>query len=275
MCGRFTATWPSYADLVRALDLGGMGVASVDEQALLYRPRWNVAPMEHHWVVRLSPERGDRELAPAAWGFLPGAARGSRPSYPLINARGESVARQPAFKDAFARRRCVVPVDGFYEWIGPPKARRPVWFHPPDGGLLRLAGLWGRARGRGDDAPALEFTILTTAANDVVAPAHDRMPVVLAPDDVDAWLHAGEDAALELVHPAPHDALVGTPVSPRANKVGNDDPSCLEPYRADAHAADDAPTPGAAPRKAAGGETLSLFGDEPPAAARRGRRSRG
>lgn len=280
MCGRFTATWPSYVDLVRALDLGGMGVAAVDEQSLLYRPRWNVAPMEHHWVVRLGPRQTDRQLALAAWGFLPGAGRGSKPSYPLINARSESVARQPAFKDAFARRRCVVPVDGFYEWVGPPKARRPVWFHPPEGELLRLAGLWGPARGRGEGAPELEFTILTTAANDVVAPAHDRMPVILAPDDVDAWLHAGDEDALALLRPAPSAALVGTPVSPHANKVGNDDPSCLEPYRPEEHEAareaaarEATRARRAAPRKAAGGETLPLFGDEAPPPARRGRRA--
>lgn len=278
MCGRFTATWPSYDDLVRALDLGGMGVAAVDEQALLYRPRWNVAPMEHHWVVRLAPRSGDRELVPAAWGFLPGAGRGTRPSYPLINARSESVTRQPAFKESMAKRRCVVPVDGFYEWVGPPRARRPIWFHPPEGGLLRLAGLWEPARGaRGEGAPPWEFTILTTAANDVVAPAHDRMPVILAPTDVEAWLHAPDADVLPLLHPAPHEALIGTPASTRVNKVGNDDPGVLDPSTDP----DPSATPAAraprgarkpAPTRPEG--TLSLFADEPIAAEPRARRSR-
>ncbi len=280
MCGRFTATFPSYEDLVRAL-----GVPAVDEQALLYRPRWNVAPMERHWVVRLPPAGGAPELLPAAWGLLPGAGSG-KPSYPLINARAETIQRQPAFREGFARRRCIVPVDGFYEWVGPQKARHPIWFHPTNGGLMRLAGLWGPARGaRAEAAAPWEFTIVTTAANDVVAPAHDRMPVVIAEGDVDAWLHASPEAAAELLRSAPADALVGTAVSSRANKVGNDDPDCLLPYDAEEEAArSTAARSAAAQRKRslpaqparaeAGGETLSLFGDAvPPAPARRRRRA--
>jgi putative SOS response-associated peptidase YedK len=262
MCGRFTATFPSYEDLVRAL-----GVPAVDEDALVYRPRWNVAPMERHWVVRLAPRTEQPELVPAAWGLLPGAGSG-KPSYPLINARGETVQKQPAFRDAFLKRRCIVPVDGFYEWVGPQKARRPIWFHPGEGGVLRLAGLWGPARGaRAEGAPPWEFTIVTTAANDVVAPAHDRMPVVIAEGDVDAWLHAGPEEAATLLRSAPADALVGTAVSTHANKVGNDDPSCLLPWD---------PTEvevRAAARK--DGETLSLFGDAVPPATRARRIRRG
>jgi putative SOS response-associated peptidase YedK len=271
MCGRFTATFPSYEDLVRAL-----GVPAVDEDALLYRPRWNVAPMERHWVVRLAPRSEQPELVPAAWGLLPGAGSG-KPSYPLINARAETVQKQPAFRDAFVKRRCIVPVDGFYEWVGPQKARHPIWFHRDGGGLLQLAGLWGPARGaRAEGAPAWEFTIVTTAANDVVAPAHDRMPVVIAEGDVDAWLHASPEDAANLLRSAPADALIGTAVSTHANKVGNDDPSCLLPWDPKEEEAR-RPPPRRTPPKTRGesrGETLSLFGDEvPPAAlARKARR---
>ena len=283
MCGRFTATWPSYDDLVRALGLQGN-----DDDRLLYKPRWNVAPTDPHWVVRLSAKAEERVLSPASWGFLPGAGSGKGPSYPLINARAETVSKLPAFKASHAKRRCVVPIDGFYEWIGPPKARRPIWFHAPEGGLLRLAGLWEPARRRDggpekEGRPEIEFTILTTAANDVVAPAHDRMPVILAEKDVDAWLFAHEEEDARLFRPAPLDVLTGTAVGSRVNKIAHDDPNCLLPWDAEAeeaaaeHAAKEkrearaakrpAPkgavkrTQGAEAKDGGAGETLSLFGE--------------
>jgi len=244
MCGRFTLTWPSHDELSRLL-----GVAASEAFSLLYRPRWNVAPTDPHWVVRLSSARGEREIAQASWGFSPLPAKNGARRGPLINARSETVARMPGVRDAFAvaARRCIVPVDGFYEWVGEPKAKRPIWFHARDsaagdggtygggvedrggggGDLLRLAGLWtpdGTATG------GARFTILTTAANDVVSQAHDRMPVILAAADVDTWLGADAVVAQRLLRPAPASTLAARAVMPRANSVKHDDPSCLDPW---------------------------------------------
>jgi putative SOS response-associated peptidase YedK len=252
MCGRFTASWPSISDLVRAL-----GVSADPEQTVLYRPRWNVAPTDRHWIVRLPEDAGPPRLDPATWGLVPPAhARTSRPGKPLINARSESAARTPAFREAFRDRRCVVPVDGFYEWVGPPQARRPIWFHPAQGEVLRLAGLWEPGA---DDAT---FTILTTAANDVVAPAHDRMPVILDPDAIDTWLRGGPDDVRALLQPCPGAWLAARPVVPRANSVKVDDPLCLEPWDPSVEVAAPArATASPRARAARPSATLPLFGE--------------
>lgn len=221
MCGRFTLTWPSYAELARML-----GVVPAADDALLHRPRWNVAPTDPHWVVRASGASG-REMIRATWGFVPPPAASGARRGPLINARAESARRMPGVRDAFASRRCIVPVDGFYEWVGDEKARRPIWFHPSEPDLFRFAGLWEPV---GDAGDAVRFTILTTAANDVVAPVHDRMPVIVAAADVDVWIGGTGDDAAALLRPAPAAWLAATAVTPRANSVKNDDPACLDPW---------------------------------------------
>ena len=210
MCGRFTLT---------AKDLGRVATALGAEiesgLSAAWQPRYNVAPTQLHPIVR--EEGAHRSLARAAWGLTssPGPT-------PHINARAESAATKPTFRRAFEARRCVVPADGFYEWTsGPGKGtRQPVWFHAPDGALLLLAGLWEERAG------TLAFTILTTAANDVVAKVHDRMPALLSRARMDEWL-ARPDAAL--LAPAASDALVATMVSARVNRVAADDPDCLAP----------------------------------------------
>ena len=225
MCGRFTLTETDFDALAEAL--GVTAAPNAEEwaaRAALYRPRYNVAPTEQHWLVRV--KEGERELVPASWGLINSWAKDASGAFRQINARSETAKSRPAFRDAFQRRRCVVPADGFFEWVGPKNARRPVWFHAADGGLLRLAGLYESWRDPKTDALRRTFTVLTTAANDVVAMAHDRMPVILAANDVGPWLHGGGE---ELLHPAPSEWLVATPVSPRVNSVKNDDPQCLEP----------------------------------------------
>jgi putative SOS response-associated peptidase YedK len=181
--------------------------------AEVYRPRYNVAPTDVHPVLRL--DAGQRVLQPGIWGFdnAPG-----RP--PLFNARAETAPIKHSFRDAFAHGRCVVPADGFYEWAGAGQDRRPYWLHRADGKLLLFAGLYQLSPTGG------RFTILTTGPNGVVARLHDRMPVILAPDQVDRWLRRGDPGLLQ---PAPDDTLVVTPVSARVNSVRNDDPGCLEP----------------------------------------------
>jgi putative SOS response-associated peptidase YedK len=184
-----------------------------DGDRALYRPRYNVAPTDVHFVLT-GAER--RQLRPAVWGLT----SPERPA-PVINARAETVQERALFRQALAQGRCVVPADGFFEWIGPAKARRPIWFHSPSGGLLLMAGLV--APGRDGEAA---FVVLTTDANTVVRQAHGRMPVILDQEGARKWL-AGP--RLELLAPAADAVLVGTPVSSRVNDVTHDDPECLGP----------------------------------------------
>jgi putative SOS response-associated peptidase YedK len=224
MCGRYTLTTPDYDTLARAL-----GVVVDPELAALYRPRYNVAPTTVCLVVR---ERdGGREIVRARWGLVNSWAKDRSAGPKQINARSETAPDKPAFRAAFAKRRCVVPADGFYEWQGAKGARQPIRYHAPDGGLLAFAGLYESWDDPSTGERERTFTILTTAANELVAPVHDRMPAVLAPGDVPAWLAADTDAARAraLLGPAPAGVLVATPASPRVNAVGNDDPGCLAP----------------------------------------------
>ena len=212
-------------DRVQLAQLLGVSVEQMPEGD--YRPRYNIAPTDPHWIVRTRYE--DRELLPARWGLVNSWAKDAKGAFRQINARAETVARLPAFRDAFQKRRCVVPADGFYEWTGPKEARQPFRFHRPDGGLLLFAGL-SESWQREPEVWERTFTIITTGPNDVVRPIHDRMPVILPADVVDDWLNpnANDTTALKgLLLPAAQDTLVVTPASPRVNSVKNDDRSCL------------------------------------------------
>jgi len=211
MCGRFSLSKRELVEISSFLD------AVVDPaDAALYKPRYNVAPSDTCFIART--DGGARKLVRAAWGFPGAPVHGEKL---VINARAETVAERPMFREALQHRRCVVPADGFFEWTGGKRDRRPIWYHAPGGQLILFAGLW---EPRTDGTPA--FTIVTTDANTLIAPAHDRMPVVLGRADADAWL-AGP--RVDLLRPAPDGALDATPVSSRVNAVENDDPACLEP----------------------------------------------
>lgn len=228
MCGRFTLTYPDADMLAEAL-----GAVLDPDAAAAYRPRYNAAPSETYLVLRSAS--GRRELVPASWGFVTAWQHEGRAAPQPINARSETAATSRVFREAMERGRCVVPVDGFFEWTGPKKARRPIWFHPPGGGLLLLAGLYTGTHGGRDPRT---FTILTTAANDVLAKVHDRMPLVLPSSEVERWLDPRVSAGgvRDLLVVAPNDTVTGTRVSTRVSSVANDDPSCLTPE-------EDAPEP--------------------------------
>jgi putative SOS response-associated peptidase YedK len=229
MCGRFTLTRRDFDKMARELD------AEVrPEDAASYRPRYNIAPTDAHWIVREKRER--RELLPAKWGLVNSWAKDAKGAARQINSRSESAMKRPAFRDAFVERRCVVPADGFFEWIGAKESRRPIWFHAPDGGLLLFAGLYESWLNPETTEWMRSFTILTTEANDVVAPVHDRMPVIVPWEQVEEWIFVpaeGREAHAErlvgMLRPAAHDVLVATEVSRRVNSVANDDEGCLEP----------------------------------------------
>jgi putative SOS response-associated peptidase YedK len=222
VCGRFTLTVHHLGSVIEKL---GAVVAPEAQQALeAYQPRYNIAPSESHWLVRT--KFGQREAMPAFWGLINNWATDPSVAFRQINARSESLLERPAFRDAFKKRRCLIPADGFYEWRGPKNKREPLRFHRPDGGVLYFAGLYERWQ-EPEGSLRRTFTIVTTGANALVAPIHDRMPAIIPEGDVEAWLAGEPDLAL--LRPAPEDWLVITPASPRVNAAGPDDPDLLDP----------------------------------------------
>lgn len=219
MCGRFTLAI-QYHELADEL-----GVEPDPLFSEAYRPRYNIAPTEGSLVLR---ERdGHRVLIAARFGLVNHWAKDLSAAARQINARSETVREKPAFREAFERRRCVVPADGFYEWRREGRDKTPYWFHPEEGRILRFAGLYEKWRDKATGQELRTFAILTTAANDVVAPMHDRMPVILAKRTLDMWLHGTSDEAFALLAPAPNDTLAVQRASHRVGNVKNDDPGLL------------------------------------------------
>ena len=221
MCGRFTITRRDGNML--AAELGVDADSFVD-----YRPRYNVAPTQMHYIVRVKFE--NREVLPARWGLVNTWAKDASGAAKNINARAETVESRRAFREAFIKRRCVVPADGFFEWTGPKTARQPTWFHREDNQLILFAGLYESWRPQPNQWETT-FTILTTDANALTRQYHDRMPVILADRDADDWMdpRAPDPLALKkLLVPAPADLLIATSVSPDVNDVNNDSPDLLK-----------------------------------------------
>ena len=165
------------------------------------------------------------------WGLVPAWAEEPKVGGQMINARAESAATKPVFREAFRRRRCLVPADGFYEWKKLTSGKQPYCIRGRDHQPFAFAGLWERWLGSDAYPPIESFTILTTEPNALLRPLHDRMPVILDPGDFDLWLDPaiGEpDRLRRLLSPFPDDRLVAYPVSTRVNRPANDDPSCLE-----------------------------------------------
>lgn len=229
MCGRFTLTKPDYGQMARTL-----GVEPREEYAAQYRPRWNIPPTDPHWMLRLDPETGKRTLDPARWGLVNHWAKDRARAAQQINARMESAAEKPAFRQAFAKRRCAVPADGWFEWFGPPKGKRAIWVHPPDDGIFLFAGLWETWKDPKSEELLRTFSILTQDARGRPARYHDRMPVILKPDAVDTWLSPASaigapEAFIRSVEETAMEAWEPLEVSTRVNSVKYDDPACLEP----------------------------------------------
>lgn len=219
MCGRFTLT--ATPEMV-ADELGLMVVPELV-------PRFNISPTQGAPVVRLLD--GARRLDLLTWGLVPSWADDRKIGQRLINARSETVADKPAFRGAYKRRRGLVVADGFYEWRKEGARKQPVWFHLADQGVFTFAGLWERWVSP-DGEVVDSCTILTTAANELVRPVHDRMPVILPPDLRDAWLAPGElppDAASTLLAPYDPAAMAVHDVDPRVGSPRFDDPAAILP----------------------------------------------
>jgi putative SOS response-associated peptidase YedK len=156
--------------------------------------RFNVAPTQSVLVVR---EPNEREAVFLKWGLVPRWAKDTAIGNKLINARSETVTERPSFREAFARRRCLVPLDGFFEWARRGESKRPFYFHMRDGEPFAVAGLWEVWEGDGE--PLETCTLLTTEANELLAGYHDRMPVILKPEDYDLWLDADVQSTEQLL----------------------------------------------------------------------------
>ena len=233
MCGRYTLTRHEDAveDLQAALGLSVQGE--------WWKPRFNVAPTQPAPVVLLRD--GARTVELMRWGLLPFWAGKSGAKPPLmINARVEGLKDKPVFRDALARKRCLVPADGFFEWKRDPAAPKskpqPMYMHPQPRHTISFAGLW--ARTRTDDGEQLSFTIITGPPNDLVKPIHDRMPIVLDPAAYAAWLDPSVDAdgARALLAIPPVADWIREPVSIRVNSAQVDDPTLIDPVEATAPA---------------------------------------
>jgi putative SOS response-associated peptidase YedK len=224
MCGRFTLRTP-LSTLARQLGL------PLSSQAIAYvtTPRYNVAPTQSV-AAAWRGEGGSCEITALRWGLAPPWVQTPRASDRRINIRAETLARRSAFQPAFTRRRCLVLADGFYEWRREGRVSRPFLFERADGQPLLLAGIWEPPR-EGEPAPRLpSCAILTVEANRLVAALHDRMPAILALDQLRPWLahDAPPETLLAMLVPAPEGVLTVRPVSTRVNSVRNDDPSLLD-----------------------------------------------
>ena len=225
MCGRVTLT-SSARELAEQFALDSL--ASQGTEGSIAGPRYNIAPSQQIATVREDRD-GRRVLSFERWGLVPHWAKDPAIGNRMINARAETLATKPAFRDALKSRRCVVPADGFYEWRGHGAERRPYLFRRPDAKMIGIAGLYERWLGEGGEVVD-SCTLITTTANATLAPFHDRMPVILAPGDYGRWLDRAArepEELLSLLAPCPDAWLEPSPVSLRINDVRNDDPACL------------------------------------------------
>jgi putative SOS response-associated peptidase YedK len=222
MCGRYTLrASPQQMALVFQAEAIGPALLSG------WQPRYNIAPTQLAPVVRISGD-DKRQMSQLRWGLIPSWATDRSIGSRMINARSETVGSKPAFREALRSRRCLVPADGFYEWQKHGGQKQAMFIHRPDDSPFAFAGLWDRWTDE-QNQPLESFTILTTAASEQLRALHDRMPIILQPENFATWLDpaVNEPTAIEpLLADVPQD-LVLQPVGTHVNNVGNDDPRCI------------------------------------------------
>lgn len=236
MCGRFVSASPP-DELARYFDVDSVS-ETLHDRAL--DPSYNVAPTNHVYVVVESG--GLRRLDAFHWGLIPFWAKEAKVGQKMINARAETLAEKRTYQRPFAKRRCIIPADGFFEWKKLPdqKAKQPMYIYRTDGEPMAFAGLWELWRPKTEDGTSSEdesswirsCTIITGAPNETMAPIHDRMPVILPPSAWADWLAPENDdiAALgKFLVPAPASLITAHPVTTRVNNVRSKDSGLIEP----------------------------------------------
>jgi putative SOS response-associated peptidase YedK len=223
MCGRYDnlIAREAYKGLYKAMRLPKSN----------FPPRYNIAPTDPIPIVRIDPRDGKREVTMARWGLIPFWMK-EKPKVPHINARAETVHKLPLFREAFAKRRCIIPATGFFVWEKRADGRQPYRFVREDMRPFAFAGLWEFARIDGEEI--VSATIIVGEPNPLVAGVHDRMPVMLMPDDHDRWLDPAMtiDELRALLKPYDPDLMKSYEVSRAVNSVKNDTPECVEPLAA-------------------------------------------
>jgi putative SOS response-associated peptidase YedK len=196
-----------------------------------FAPSYNIAPQSMQPVVRLDPETGERELTVMRWGLVPFWSKDGKAGFSTINARAETVTTSPAFRDAMKRRRCLVPAEWFYEWQKvDAKTKQPYAIGLKDDALFAFAGLWDSWKNKATGQTLETYTIVTTDANELMEPLHNRMPVILRPQDYSRWLEPGEPSRppIDLLRPYRADEMKAWKVNARVGNVRNNDSDCIE-----------------------------------------------
>ena len=220
MCGRF-ALFALGQDVAEQFDV------LIDHEL---EPRYNIAPTQPVAAVRLNASTGKREFTYLQWGLIPSWAKDPKIGSRMINARSETAAEKPSFRAAFKRRRCLIPASGFYEWQKLGDRKQPAFIHNEDDRLMGLAGLW-EVWHSSDGSVVESCTILTTQPNQVMAPIHNRMPVIIAAEDYSMWLDPGPrpEDGLHLLRPFASEKMEVYAVSTVVNSPRNDSVACIEP----------------------------------------------
>jgi putative SOS response-associated peptidase YedK len=221
MCGRYRLS--RHAEILAAYD--------AEYEGIVWDARYNIAPTQNVPVIRQDARKPIRQASLMRWGLVPSWAKDPAVGARMINARAETAAEKPAFRDSLERQRCLIPADGFYEWQRNGRSKQPHFFEMVDRRPFAFAGLWDRWR-RPDGNPLETFTVLTTTPNPLMADIHDRMPVILTAENYALWLDPGfrdTAAATEMLTPFDARGMRRYPVSERVNSVINDVPECSEP----------------------------------------------
>lgn len=224
MCGRITQK--SNPKLL------GLGIVSLIEPVFADNtpPRYNGAPGQEHWIIRQNPETGARSLDRLWWGLVPRWVKDEKGGRKPINARAETILTQPMFREAFRRRRAIVPIDSFFEWkaVKGAKAKQPYAIGLRSGQPFGVAAIWENWKRPGTEEWVRSFAIVTCAANDLVGAIHDRMPVVIPPESYDRWLGTLDEQPLDLLAPFPSGLMKVWPIGTRVNTPINDDAALLD-----------------------------------------------
>lgn len=225
MCGRFALMTPT-EQLALLFELPETAVSALPPSV----PRYNIAPTQPVAAIRLDTN-GQREFTFFHWGLIPSWSKDPTVGSRMINARSETVTEKPSFRTAFKRRRCLIPADGFYEWQKLGSGKQPMFIRPAgEERPFALAGLWELWRDP-DGGTLQSCTILTTSPNELMARIHNRMPVIIEPEDFDLWLNPEPDPeqGLHLLRPYPAEKMAAYPVNTVVNNPRNDVPDCIQP----------------------------------------------